>query len=128
MANEYETIPSPNLTTGNSYVDREIMASMARFTQKGVTLAAGQGILLAGTVIARKTSDKKYYVYNNAGSGGLEVAVGVLRRSVNTTGADKQGNIVVSGILKNSLLSGADSAAIVDLNARADTVQDLFIF
>jgi len=101
---------------------------MAGYTQKGVTIAAGQGILPIGTVLGRKTSDKKYYVYNNGASNGVEVARGVLRRPVDTTGGDQLANIVIKGILKNSLVSGADAAALVDLNARQDTVLDTFTF
>lgn len=129
MANVYETIPVPSFNgQTNVYADREIMASFNRYTQIGVTLAGGQGILPAGTVLAKKASDKKYYVYNNAGSGGLEVAVGVLRRSTDTKTEGGMGNLLISGILKNSLISGADSNALVDLNARQDTANDLFIF
>jgi hypothetical protein len=125
----YEKIPVPGFTSPtDTSVDPELMASMDGYLQKGVTVASGQGILPIGTVLARKTSDKKYYVYNNAGSGGLEVARGLLRRAVNTTGADQLANIVYRGVVKNSLVSGADSAALVDLNARVDTVADLFIF
>lgn len=110
----------------------EILASTARFTQKGVTLAGGQGILIAGTAIARKTSNKKYYVYNNSGSGGLDTCKGILRDSVDTgtgsTSVDMLGNIVLSGILKNSMLSGVDSNAITDLNARLDDSRDWLVY
>ena len=54
------------------------------------------------------------------------MARGVLRRGVDTgsdtAGKVYQGNIVISGILKNALLVGMDAAAIADLNARVDTV------
>jgi hypothetical protein len=128
MAEQFEKLPVPGFTVGDNAKDPELMASMLGYLQKGVTIAAGQGILPIGTVLARKTSDKKYYVYNNAGSGGVEVARGILRKAVDTTGSDQLANIVYRGVVKNSLVSGADSAALVDLNARQDTVADLFIF
>lgn len=112
--------------------DDEILYSYARFTQKGVTLAPGQGILPAGTVLGRVTATKLWKVYNNSNSDGTEVARGVLRRAVDTgadsTAAKIQGNIVISGILKNDKVSGADANAITDLNAREDTVLGTFTF
>lgn len=129
MATAYQKIPVPGFTSPTStFTDPEILYSTVGFTQKGVTLAAGQGILPAGTVLARKTSDKKYYVYNNGGSGGLDTARGVLRRAVDTTGGDQLSNIVIAGILKNSLVSGADSGALTDLGATVDSVRDTFKF
>ncbi len=129
MATVYQKIPVPGFTSPTKdFTDPEILYSTVGYTQKGVTLAGGQGILPAGTVLARKTSDKKYYVYNNSGSGGLDTARGVLRRAVDTTSGDQLSNIVIAGILKNSLLSGADSAALTDLGATVDTVRDTFKF
>lgn len=125
-------IPAPGYRRGNVSVDTEIMYDMAGYTQKGVTLTAGQGILPAGTVLGRVTATKKWSVYNNALSNGVEVARGVLRQAVDTgTDADAdsfQGNIVIQGILKLDKVSGADSAAITDLNARTDTVLNTFTF
>lgn len=132
MTAAYERIPVPGFTSPTATaVDPEILYSYAGFTQKGVTLAGGQGILPAGAVLARKTSDKKYYSYNNAGSGGLETARGILRRAVDTGSAgaaDQLGNIVIQGILKLSMVSGADSAAITDLSANVDSVRGTFKF
>jgi hypothetical protein len=129
MATVYQKIPVPGFVSPTSqFTDPEILYSTVGYTQKGVTVAGGQGILPAGTVLGRKTSDKKYYVYNNSGSGGVDVARGVLRRAIDTTGGDQLSNIVITGILKNSLLSGADSAALTDLGATVDTVRDTFKF
>lgn len=130
MANVVQPgIPVPGYTQGPNFPnDPELLYSTAGFTQKGVTLAGGQGILPIGTVLARRTSDKLYVVYNNAGSGGAEVAAGILRRGVDTTAGPVQANMVIAGIVKNSLVSGADSAAITDLNARVDSARDIFKF
>lgn len=133
MAAEYEKLPVPGYTQGDTYTDVEILYSYARFTQKGVTLKGGQGVLLAGTLLARKTSDKKYYVYNNAAADGTEVARGVLRRGVDTGPAgsvDQVSNMVISGIVKSNFVSGAGANAIPDavsdLNAKLDTVMGTF--
>jgi hypothetical protein len=59
----YEKIPVPGFTSPtDTYVDQELLYSAVGYTQKGVTIAGGQGILPIGTVLGRKTSDKKYYV------------------------------------------------------------------
>jgi hypothetical protein len=132
MATVYDKLPVPGFTSPtSSYTDPEILYSTARFTQKGVTIAPNQGVLAAGTVLARKTSDKMYYAYNNAGSGGVEVAKGVLRRAVDTGtsgGTAQLGNLVISGILKYSLVVGSDSGALADLGATVDTVLGTYKF
>jgi len=114
----------PGTSAKATYQPKEILASYARYTQKGVTLAQGQGLLAAGTVLYRNSSTKKY----TATASGNGAAKGVLRRDVDTTDEDKLANIVMSGILKNSLLVGLVSQAITDLNGRVDADRDWFIF
>lgn len=131
MTTAYQNIPVPGYTQGPQATDPEILYSAVGYRQKGVTIAGGQGILPAGTVLARKTADKKYYVYSNAGTGGLDTARGVLRRAVDTGAAgspDQLGNIVISGMLKLNMVSGADSAALTDLGATTDAVLGTFKF
>lgn len=120
---------APHLSAEVSLVDTEIAVSPTGLIKKGVKLQASQGVLPAGTVLARVSSTKEYVVYNNAGSGGAEVAIGVLYQAVDTSTGDAVfGNIILAGVLKNSLLSGVDSSALTDLNARRDTSLDVFIF
>lgn len=124
-------VPVPSFDRKGYTTDKELLASTIGFTQRGVTLAGGQGILSLGTVIGRKTADKLYYVYNSGNGDGTEVPRAVLRSSVDTgTNAGKRffGQAVYAGILKNNLLSGADANAITVLNARQDTVNNLFSF
>jgi hypothetical protein len=122
----YELLPVPSYTgPTHTYTDPEILFSTATFTQVGVTLAGGQGVIAAGTVLAQKTADKKYYVYSNAGSGGIDTARGVLRKAADTGLAgspDQQGNMVISAILKLSLIVGADAAALTDLGGTVNSV------
>lgn len=132
MTSAFQNIPVPGYTapTG-TFVDPELLYSTAGFTQKGVTVAGGQGILPIGTVLGRKTSDKLYYQYNNSLSDGRETARGVLRRAVNTgpAGSPPQlANLVIAGILKLTYVSGADAAALVELGAVTDTVLGTFKF
>lgn len=102
------------------------------FTQKGVTLAPGNGILAAGTCLGRVTATKLYIPYNVAANDGSQIPRGFLRVGTDTgsTAFPRaiMGNIVIRGILKNSMISGADSTAITDLGARVDTVLGTFTF
>jgi hypothetical protein len=130
MANDtFEKIPSPGYSSPtHSYAPTEILYSAVGLRQKGVTLAANQGILPAGTVLAQHTGNKRYYVYANGGANGLGTPVGILRRAANTNTGEQQGNIVISGALKLALVSGADSGAITALNARTSAAMGSFIF
>lgn len=66
---------------------QELLLSTAGFTQRGVTLAAGQGVLPTGTVIARHTASGKYFAYMSGASDGRQVALGVLRDARDTGGS-----------------------------------------
>jgi hypothetical protein len=129
MATQYQKIPVPGFINPTAdYVDPEILYSAVGFTQKGVTLGSGQGVLAAGTVLAQKTADKKYYAYNNANGDGTQVARGVLRRPCDTgvtvsAANDQVSNIVIAGILKWNMVVGADAAALTDLGMTVDTVR-----
>jgi len=130
MANDsFEKIPSPGFVSPtHSYAPTEILYSAIGLRQKGVTLAANQGILPAGTVLAQHSTTKRYHVYANGGANGLGTPVGVLRRSANTATGEQQANIVVSGALKLALVSGADANAITALNARTSAALGAFFF
>jgi hypothetical protein len=130
MATQYQNIPVPGFVnpTGD-YTDPEILYSTAGFTQKGVTIAAGQGVLAAGTLLGQRTSDKKYYAYNPANTpAGTDAARGVLRRPVDTGSVadarfDQVSNMVIQGIVKYSMLQGFDAAAADDLGMTIDLVR-----
>lgn len=159
---EFDPVPGytkPTHTYGDEFGDEfhapnvaELLNSYARFTQRGVTLAGGQGIIKGGTVLAQHTATGKYVKYNATGSGGDNVALGVLRDTRDTGGGnspssvakDCLGNLVISGILNLNLVSGTDTASQVGgaaggigsgstgvvtvLNARVDAVNNLFVF
>jgi hypothetical protein len=67
-------------------VVEELLLSMAGYTQRGVTLAAGQGVLPTGTIIARHTASGRYFAYQSGASDGRQLAIGVLRDSRDTGG------------------------------------------
>jgi hypothetical protein len=126
-----------NLTPapGYSYTDEighiEILYSTVGLTQKGVTLTKDIGTLLAGTCLGRVTATKRFQAYNISNTpAGINVARGFLRDTVDTTGREYLGNIVIAGMLRNSKLifASAAAAAITDLNARVDTALDLLQF
>jgi hypothetical protein len=93
---EFDYVPGyvkPTHEYGQSYGDefhaeavQELLLSYAGFTQRGVTLAAGQGVLPTGCVIARHTASGKYFAYNAAATDGRAVPGGVLRDSRDTGG------------------------------------------
>lgn len=129
MATQYQKLPVPGFVNPTAdYVDPEILYSTVAFTQKGVTIGSGQGVLPAGTVLSQRAADKKYYAYDGTGT-----ASGVLRRAVDTgtvvsAANDQLGNMVIQGILKNNMVQGADAAALTDLGAVVDAVRGTFKF
>jgi hypothetical protein len=129
-------IPAPGLATGGQTVDDELLYSAQNYTQKGVTLEPGQGILLLGTVLARKTTTKRYVKYDALGADGATVALGILRKTVDTGAtADAQiwqANILYSGLLKLAAMQAANSGvalgSIASLPAQVNAVEGFFKF
>jgi hypothetical protein len=141
MATEYvgNLTPAPGFKQGNVANDDELLYSMQGYTQKGVTLKAGQGVLPLGTVLARETASKRFVKFVSGGSGGAEVAVGILRNSVDTGsltlaqgGTEFVANIVIRGILKLTPVSSANGGTSAIITAipgsRADAVLGTFTF
>lgn len=129
MATEYygNAIPAPGYAKGVSTVDDELMYSMVGYTQKGVTLKPGQGVLLLGTLIKQDPTTKTYVKTTSDPEG-------VLRKTVDTgTDANGQvwmGNIVVTGMLKYDKVSNANSGVTLTsvLGAQVNTVMGFFKF
>lgn len=144
QGDSFEKLPVPGFTKpthtfGETFGDefhapvvRELFGSTVGARKRGVVLAGGQGILPTGTVLAQKTSDKKYYVYVNGGSGGLQTPLGFLYHAADTgvgaLSSDQGGNLVDAGIVKVSVTSGLDANAITLLAGRKDTASGLFYF
>lgn len=123
-------IPAAGIWRGVNVADDELLYSTVGFTQKGVRLAAGQGLLLLGTVLARRTADRKYVKYVSGGSGGAQTPVGILRKTTET-GSDANGmeymaNIVIAGILKLNKVSAANNGVAAGItNGLSATTSDV---
>lgn len=113
----------------------EILGSYARFTQKGLTILSGAGVLEAGTVLKVSGTAKKY---TSAAKADVAAAVGILRKGVDATSGDVLANYVASGIVKGAKVrysddtDGLSSAELVTLagalGGRYDAVHDYLIF
>lgn len=122
-------VPAPGYYVTGTVEFDEILYSTARFTEKGVTLAPGQGIVGLGQVMSQQT-DRTWVPYTGATG---QVPSGVLRRSVDT-GSDSSatakrylGNIVISGILKRDKLTGMTATAVSEMNARDDATLGIVV-
>lgn len=65
---------------------QELMLSMAGYTQRGVMLAPGQGVLPTGCILGKVTATGLYFAYDGTATDGRQVALGVLRDSRDTGG------------------------------------------
>lgn len=102
------SIPAPGYATGGTYVDDELLYSTAGFTQKGVTLKPGQGILLLGTMLKQDAATKQYVKTTTPSE-----CEGFLRQTTDTGSSAQaqvfQQNIVIAGILKVAKVKAANS-------------------
>lgn len=138
MAYEYQgnVIPAPGLGINNpSTTDQELKASTVGYTQRGGTLAGGQGVLPLGTILAKNTTSKQWVKFTSGGANGAGTAAGVLRKTTDT-GASGAGtfeaNIAVRGSLKYDLVSTANgselAAATTSLGAKVNATMNIFSF
>lgn len=125
-------IPSPGYYQNGTTTDDELLASAIGWTQVGITLKAGQGLVALGTIMGQITATKKWVPYATGASDGSQVARGALRSAVetgaDTAGHEFQGNLVVKGTLKLNKVIGADAGALTALKARTDSVLNTFTF
>ena len=111
----------------------EILGSYAKFTQKGLTIKSGAGVLKAGTLLKLSGTANKY----TGATATSDTIVGVLRKEVDATSEDKLGNYVVSGLVKTSELRFADGTVLTSgevatvataLSGRVDTIHGYMSF
>lgn len=100
MVEQYgNSIPVPGGREWSTGVNTEILFSTVGFTQKGVTLEAGQGVLQGGTLLVQDTATLEYKAWSGSGP-----AAGILRKTTDTGASDDapkfHGNIVVAGIVQ----------------------------
>ncbi len=98
--------------------DLDPLASTSSFTQKGVTIAGGQGYLPVGTVLAERTADKKYVVVSLEDTDSQAV---LLRTAVDATEEDVLATVIISGVIRLDLLSTDDIAKLDPLGAKVST-------
>jgi len=131
MATEYtgNAAPAPSFVSNGYTTDQELLFSTSGWTQKGVTLKPGQGVLLIGTFIKQEAASKMYVKTTTP----AEVE-GVLRQTVDT-GTDVNGqrwtsNIVLTGLLKLAIVSSANSGVTLTsvANAKVNSVIGYFQF
>lgn len=118
--------------------DDELLASYAAFTQRGVTLAGGQGLVPTGCAIGQHTASKVYFIADQLATDGRQNVLGLLRDNRDTGGAGGTpagytftgdtpsfaaspsgkvaanilGNMVIRGLVNLSLVSGQDRYAL----------------
>lgn len=138
-AREGNVLHVPGHTTKAQVGGEEILGSYARFTQKGLTVLSGSGVLEAGTVLIDSGTAKKYKGAAAADMDGTTDPTfrGILRNAVDATATDMLANYVASGVVKTAALKHADgtalSAAEIDrvaagLNGRVDAIHGYLIF
>lgn len=102
------SIPAPDFRRGGVAVDDEILYSANDYTQKGVTLKPGQGVLLGGTLLTKDSATKKYVKTTDPTK-----AVGLLRKTTDTGSSEDaqvwQANILYAGLVKLSAVKAANS-------------------
>jgi hypothetical protein len=136
--NDYPRLPVPSYAETTIVKPKNIIKSTAGgMPVRGGTLAGGQGIIPAGCVLGYRSTERKFYVYDNAASTGEETAVAIYLGpyDANTgtaaagTSTDQLVRLAFPGFgeLYSSALSGADANAITDLGARVNNDFDSFV-
>jgi Bacteriophage lambda head decoration protein D len=147
---EFDYVPvytKPTHEYGQPYGDEfhaevvvELLLSTVAYSQRGVTLAGGQGVLPTGCVIARHTASGLYCIYQAGATDGRQNPAGILRDGRDTGGSggttlpgltlsgttttyaaspagksatNALGNLVFRGTLNASLVSGTDTTGLV---------------
>lgn len=91
---------------------------LEQFLTSGITLLTGQNLAM-GTVLGKVTASGKYVAYDDDGTDdGRRVAVGILMEDMDATDEDKVTGMFTRGNFYYDRLTGADAAAVTDLNGR----------
>ena len=100
-------------------VVQELLASTVAYRQRGVTLAGGQGVLPTGCVLAQNTTTGLYYVHTLSAAVERDATSRSASCAIPATPArtacppNAMGNLVWSGALNASLISGTDTTSLV---------------
>lgn len=104
-SSEFDYVPGftkPTHEYGQPYGDefhaeavQELLLSVnAGYTQRGITLLGGQGVVPTGAILARESTSGCYVIYKSGGSNGVGTPVGILRDARDTGGAGGTGPLV----------------------------------
>jgi hypothetical protein len=109
-------IYAPGSSKKGFTTDLELLQSTSGWTQFGVTLKQGQGVLAVGTPLTKDSATGTYVAASPTATSGVE---GFLRLETDTgvvgTDLPRLGNCVDKGVLKYSLIKAANGAT--DLTA-----------
>ena len=135
---EGNVLVAPGFGSRSEAGTRELMYSMKGYTQKGVTLKSGQGLLPAGTPLVR-SGEGDYAAATVSGGTVTGTVEGFLRQATDTgTAGDpanpqKMGNIVLFGAIKvlpeTSYVADTDAAAVAEaVGGRYDSTRKVIFF
>lgn len=117
------SIPAPSLVRDDIFTtDEELLYSHDHnYTQKGVTLLSGQGVLKRGTFLSRDPATKKYIKQTDPA-----LVTGLLRKTTDTgtsvTDQGWMGNILYGAIVQLALVTDANSGVAVTSAVLGGTV------
>jgi len=103
--------------SSDSVTPTEILAS-SHYVKQGITIASGAGALVKGQVVAQNNtgvSSGCYSDYNDGGSGGLDVAAGILCDAYDATASSVQGAMYTHATVVEERIVGLDANAKTDL-------------
>ncbi len=95
-----------NTQTSDSPVDNLVLSGFPMYRYFG-TLVTGQGVLAKGTVLGKITTGGKLKMLDDASSDGSETYYAILLEDRDTTSADREAPIALTGVFnKDSLVVG----------------------
>lgn len=77
------------------HADFLISEAPGTLSRETITVASGQGALVAGTVLGKITSGGEYGAYDDDNNDGTETAVGILLHNIDATSAAVKATIIV---------------------------------
>ena len=112
------------LTQGTEQLEWLLTDSGARSRESAIVTVAATTALPTGQVLGKLSATGKYVAYNNAGSGGAEVAAGILAEACPGTNGDYKRMVIdMDAEVIGAKLTGLDVAGTADLLARGIKVR-----
>lgn len=110
-------MPNPGMTETQGLSKEYKLVGLNRCDFQAITVKSGEN-LAKGTVVAVESTGKLVVAYNDGGSGGAEIARGILDLDVDASAANCAGNMLIKGVVAEDQLTGFDAAAAVDMKGR----------